>query len=323
MVMLAVLGQLRIAAIRMSRRLSFARRVFLAILLLAALCSPEARAVLIASGDGTENTQGEGFFGWDYVGDVNGLSGTYLGGGWVITANHVGPGDFTLDGTVYPWVPGTEVRLESNLSTLADLVVFAISPYPNLNPLVIRTLPPRVGEFLVLIGCGRDRGAGTTWAPNGPLPPPPDELAGWDWASTHSKRWGTNAVESLTTGLISGTVSFYTSFDEVGVLPEAQATGGDSGGAVFSIDAGGTELAGIIYAAGPTPGQPPNTALFTNLTFAARLDFYRDQIEQITAVQTPVPVVPLSSQLWPILSTALAASGALLARPHSSRAGRR
>ena len=259
----------------------------IAILCVGSLWSAESGAVLIASGDGTENTTNPNFFGWDYVGTVNGVSGTYLGDGWVITPNHAGPGNFVLDGVVHSWIPGTDFRLESNPSTLADLVMFAVLPQPVLDPLVIRTTPPPIGEFLVMIGYGHDRGSSASWDPNGPLPPPPIPLDGWDWAATTSKRWGTNAVKSLTTGLIRGTVSFYTAFDEGELFPESQATAGDSGGAVFSINAGGTELAGIIYAIGPTPGQPANTALFTNLTFVARLDFYREEIEDVIALPEP------------------------------------
>ncbi len=259
-------------------------------------------AVLIASGDGTENVTSAGFFGFDYVGEVNGLSATYLGEGWVLTANHVGPGDFLLDGILHSWIPGTEVQLRTNPSNLADLVMFAVWPAPALAPLVIRTTPPPVGEFLVMVGCGRDRGSITSWDPNGPLPAPPDVLDGWNWAGNTTKRWGTNFVTSLTTGLILGTVSFYTAFDDGTIFPEAQATGGDSGGAVYSLDASGTELAGIIYAVGPTPGQPADTALFTNLTFIARLDFYRDEIEEVIALPEPTNALPWGIALLMMLN---------------------
>jgi len=255
----------------------------------ATLLANSAAAVLIATPDGSANVTDPGFFGWSYVGQVNGLTATYLGNGWVLTANHVGTGDFELGGTTYPWIPGTEVRLRTNPTTLADLLVFAISPSPALAPLPIRTTPPPVGEFLILIGCGRDRGGATSWDPNGAFPPPPEELFGWDWAATQTKRWGTNEVTALTTGLIAGTVSFYTEFDDGEILPEAQAATGDSGGAAFSINGAATELAGILYAIGPTPGQPPNTALFTNLTFIARLDFYYDELSQIIANPVPGP----------------------------------
>jgi len=309
----AVLSPIGIAAAGVIRRLFSSRswRTCAVILCVGSLWSAEAGAVLIAFGDGTENTENPIFFGWDYAGEVNASSGTYLGDGWVINANHVGPGDLVLDGTVYPWIPGTEVRLRTNPSNLADLVVFGIWPHPNLAPLVIRTTPPPVGEFLIMIGSGVNRGSDASWDPNGPLPPPPEPLVGWNWGSGRAKRWGTNEVESLTTGLISGTVSFYTSFDDSQVLPEAQTANGDSGGAVFSLNAGSTQLAGIIYAAGPTPGQTPGTALFTNLTFVARLDFYRAEIEAITAVPTSGPVsVPLSPHLWLFLAGALAVAGA-------------
>lgn len=237
------------------------------------LWSLPAAAVLISEGDGSGNTDGEGFFGWNYVGDVNGQSATYLGNGWVITANHVGTGNFTLDGTVYPWVPGTQVRLRTNASWLADLIVFAVAPAPALDPLPVRTTPPADNAFLIMIGCGRDRGADTAW----------QSLTGWDWDTTSTKRWGTNTVEDLTSGLVAGTVSFYTAFDEGQIFPEAQAAAGDSGGAVFSLTPEGNELAGIIYVVAPTPGQPSETALFTNLTFVARLDFYLDEINTVMA----------------------------------------
>ena len=87
-------------------------------------------------------------------------------------------------------------------------------------------------------------------------------------------------------------MSFYTSFDDGLPLPEAQAADGDSGGPVFSIEASGSELAGIIYAIGPTPEQPSGTAPFSNLTFVARLDFYRDEILEIIALPEPTAGLP-------------------------------
>ncbi len=259
---------------------STVRRLLLAAIFLLLLPRP-AIAVLIATGTGTENTSAPGFAGWDYVGDVNGNTGTYIGNGWVITANHVGPGDFTLDGVVYPWVTGSDVRLESLPGTLADLVVFSIYPYPLLPPLSIATAPLQVGELLFMIGCGRDRGTATSYDPNGELPPPPDEIFGWNWAGSSTKRWGTNSVSALTGGLLLGTVAFETLFDDGQVLPEAQATDGDSGGAVFSLNSPTNDLVGIMYAVGPSPGQPSNTALYTNITFMARMEWYRDEILSI------------------------------------------
>jgi hypothetical protein len=61
---------------------------------------------------------------------------------------------------------------------------------------------------------------------------------------------------------------------------------------VFSIGANGSELAGIIYAIGPTPGQPAGTALFTNVTFVARIDYYRDEIDELLALPEPTTALP-------------------------------
>lgn len=263
---------------------------------------------MLATEDGTENTSSPFFAGWQYVGEVNDVSATYLGRGWVITAAHVGPGDLLLNGFVYPWIPGSEIQLRSNQSTLADLVMFGLdSPYPGLPPLIISSLPPAVGEDLILVGCGLNRGTATSWDPNGPSPP--EELDGWNWGTGNTKRWGTNKVTALTIGLISGTVSFYTSFDDEQPGSEAQAAAGDSGGGVFIDSPSGLELTGIIFATGPTPGQPPDTALYTNLTFIARLDWYYDEIYAITRTLAP-NTVPLSPLLAPILAGLLGATGA-------------
>jgi hypothetical protein len=64
--------------------------------------------------------------GWDYVGQVNGASGVYLGNGWVLTAAHVSGGDFTLDGITYGMVDGSDESVGSS-----DLTLFQISSSPN------------------------------------------------------------------------------------------------------------------------------------------------------------------------------------------------
>ena len=42
----------------------------------------------------------------------------YFGGGWVLTARHVGAGDLTLDDNVYPMVPDSKVQLASGDGSL-------------------------------------------------------------------------------------------------------------------------------------------------------------------------------------------------------------
>jgi len=54
---------------------------------------------------------------------TNGLTGVYLGGKFVLTANHVGAGDIDLGGTIYTCVPGTAVQLDNGDGTYADLLM--------------------------------------------------------------------------------------------------------------------------------------------------------------------------------------------------------
>lgn len=274
------------------------------------LVPSEAPAVLIAYGDGTGNsTPPYGFDEWSYVGSVNGLSGVYLGNGWILTADHVGPGDFDLEGTTYPWLPGSDVRLQNTDGSPADLVIFEIDPYPtDLPSLALRQDPPVVGDFVVMVGYGRDRGEAMQWDPNGEAFPPP-EMMGWIWGSEQNKRWGTNTVEGFPSGKIMGTVAFYTSFDADQIFPEAQVTEGDSGGALFIVSGETVELAGLLYAEAAAPGQPGGTSLFSNLSLAARIDFYYDEIQ--TAMAVPEPHQGL---LWGLAFLSLLARKRTLAR---------
>ena len=111
--------------------------------------------MIIDSSDGTGNTAAPSPDpGWSYVGTRGSLTAVYLGDGWVLTANHVGAGDVTLGGVVYPYVPGTAVRLRNGPGSFADLLVFAIAPYPVMPLLPIATTKPQLGTDLILIGNG-------------------------------------------------------------------------------------------------------------------------------------------------------------------------
>ena len=117
-----------------------------------------ASAVIIDSGDGTGNTTAPvPDPGWRNVGNCHGLTGVYLGGKFVLTASHVGPGSIVLDGVTYVYVPGTAVQLDNGDSTYADLLMFEIYPEPPLPALSIPTLPPVVGTAVIMAGNGLDR----------------------------------------------------------------------------------------------------------------------------------------------------------------------
>jgi len=244
-------------------------------------------ADLIDSGDGTGNTSAPPDDpGFAYVGTRGGLTVVYLGDGWVLTANHVGVGTVEIEGVPYEPVPGSDVRLQNDDASLADLLLYAVYPPPPDLPLLpVRAAPLLGGEPVVMIGHGRDRGPATSWDPNGP--PPPGPIGGYQWASTRSMRWGTNAVDGFPETPISNTVSFYTTFDEGQAGDEAQAATGDSGGAVFVYDGVEWQLAGIQFAIGVFSNQPAQTALYGNLTYAADLSYYYDQIADTVALPEP------------------------------------
>ena len=84
----------------------------------ALLCGSNADAVLHVTGDGSGNTQSSpppDDPGIDNVGVAGGLTAVYLGGGWVITADHVGEPPVTLLGVTYPAVPGSKTQLEHGI----------------------------------------------------------------------------------------------------------------------------------------------------------------------------------------------------------------
>jgi len=250
-----------------------------AALVLTLAWSAPAAAVIIASGDGTGNTSAPADDpGWDNVVNLSGLTGVYLGNGWVLTANHVGARDMIIGSDVYEAVLDSEVRLETDGSS-SDLALFQIVRDPGLPDVQIRTSPPPPAAELVMIGHGRSRGAAISYC----------ESEGWLWTGPSTMRWGTNLVHENGIDLaISGTLTraFSTLFDAgLPTLHEAQVASGDSGGAVF-IKTGETwELAGILSARSTLGScQPDTSALYGNHSYAGDLSFYLDQIDAITSV---------------------------------------
>jgi hypothetical protein len=244
------------------------------------LSAPGARAVIVATGDGTENTSAPADDpGWANVGNRNGLTAVYLGNGWVVTANHVGVGSVVFGGVSYAASPSAGFRFQTAPGQLADLLVFKLETDPPLPALAIAATTPAPGAELVLIGNGRNRGAATSW--NG--------ISGWLWGAGGTKRWGTNQVSATPQDVTVGSTlshAFWTDFTEsppAAVTPwEAQAAEGDSGAAAFVKNGSSWELAGVIFAIDMFVGQPASSALYGNHTFAVDLSFYRSAILDIT-----------------------------------------
>ena len=252
----------------------------LLVLTLTLLLAVPAAALVIESGDGQGNTTAPADDpGWAYVGRVSGLSGIYLGNGWMLTANHVTVSDPEIGGVVYPVVPGTTVQLHNADSSLADLKVFRIDPSPNLPLLRIRATTPPNNTDLTFVGEGLTRGAATVWM----------GVSGYLWSQASGKRWGTNKVTG--TGSASGTASFSANFTQSpgggSTTDEAMGASGDSGGATFvkNTSTNQWELAGVMIAISTFVGQPAQSSLFGNLTWSADLSQYRQQLIDLTRPQ--------------------------------------
>jgi hypothetical protein len=259
-----------------------------------------AEAVVISSGNGTGNTTAPADdFGFENVGVTDtGLSGVYLGSGWVLTANHVGARPITLRGVTYQAVAESGVRLTNASGTPPDLYVYRINGFPNLPPVALATASPAVGESITCSGDGWTRTATlTTWNQFWQQGVPPPVYHGYYAGGGSTPRWGTNLVTTAGNDVTIGnppdsvTRAFQTLFDENGgTTHEMQAVVGDSGGGCFAKRASTWELVGVMYAILMLPNQPVGPAVYGDSTVAADVAFYRTQIQALTPA--PGPVVP-------------------------------
>lgn len=208
-----------------------------------------------------------GMDGWNYVGQVNGASGTYLGNGWVVTAAHVGAGNFSLGGVTYTLVSGSTTSIDGGN---VDLVLFQIASPPALPALVLGQVPPipfseqSGGDSVALIGYGG--GGGETWGLN-----------------------TVTAVNFTLSVLGRSTIDFCTSdgtttIGSQSVTNNATVVTGDSGGGdfIFNASSGKWELAGINEAMG-------------GASYFVQVSAYVQQILDITGLAAP-PVITSEPQ---------------------------
>jgi len=232
----------------------------------------DARGVIIEAGDGTGNVSAPPDDpGWANLGTRGSTTVVYLGRSWVITASHVGAGDVVFEGQTYAAIPGSTVRFQNPDATLADLIVFKLYDDPGLPRLKLLRSAPAVGDPLITIGNGLNRGSPTTFL----------LLGGYNWGTGHSMRWGTNVI-SDTDIIVNDTYSFAATFSDPleldATADESAAANGDSGGAAFIKVANDWYLAGTLFAISQYPSQPPTTSIYGNKLFAADLAFYRADI---------------------------------------------
>jgi hypothetical protein len=168
-------------------------------------------------------------------------------------------------------VPGSAIQFENPDTSQADLMVFKIFGDPGLPRLDIPSSPPVVGDSLIAIGNGRNRGSATTFM----------GLEGYNWGGGNSLRWGSNIVSEIDI-LVLATYSFAATFTDPinpsATADEAAGANGDSGGAAFIKIGGDWYLAGTIFAISQYVEQPSATSIYDNELFAVDLSYYRDEI---------------------------------------------
>lgn len=268
-----------------------------------------ARAVVIASGDGTGNTSAPPDDpGWASVGAAGGLCGVYLGDRWVLTANHVGERAITFGGITYQPVVGSKIRLMTDPTATADLAVYRIIGRPAVPAVTLAEMPPLAGsDEVTMIGQGWNREATLTeWTSSwSEAPPGPVAYRGYKKSTGRAMRWGRDVVTETDLLVDTGpntTYSFVSLFEETGgVTDEAHTVEGDSGGAAFAKRNGAWELVGILYARIPFPGQPIDAAVFGNESVMADIAYYRDQILEATAPDIPTLPLPAAVVLAGLL----------------------
>jgi len=269
-------------------------------------------AVIITAGDGTANTTAPNDDpGFANVGTIGGSSVVYLGDSWCITARHAIPDNFngTIDfgGRDFHFVPGSNADVPNpsgfSLTQFSDLFMFRLVEDPNLPTLSIAHDTSSAGTFVAMIGAGNSREARHTFFDQTPTP----GSAAVTWTETNlgkadaigykltgekTMRWGYNFVSNGTNRVVSSfenrdVLALTTTF--FGSPPfafDAQATNGDSGGALFTKFRGGWRLSGIINSEQKFPNQPDNTVMFGNQTYSADLSQYWFQIQTIMGTTT-------------------------------------
>ena len=286
------------------------------LLTLLACAVPAARAIVIAGGNGTQQTSDPANgMPWNYVGTVNGLSGVFLGdyngNYWVLTASHVvasgtSLGNFIGYGGNYPFVPGSGVVVTNADSTPTDLTLFRISTGPALSNLTLASSAPIFGSQVALVGYGvRETSSqlsywnvtSTAW--NAESSWAPVYASGYLTGNGGTERWGlANTIDPTSvssTGSYNvgtgNTQSILTQF-----IPSpgaAQAGVGDSGDAMFFQTISGWELAGILGAVGvfTNPDQPADAAIFGQTTYAGSIAYYNSAImSDIAAIPEPADI---------------------------------
>ena len=298
------------------------RAVRAALLLCTLLAGLPSHAIVESATDGMGTTTPPSDDpGFDHVGVTNtGLCAVYIGQGWVLSAAHVGQQPVTFGGVTYPDVPNSQVQLQQPGVAFSDFILFRLATRPPLTPLVLSNSPPSIGDNVMMIGNAWDRASGqvcwnSSWAEI--TCTPASAYRGYKAGGPYRLRWGRNLVTSIGLDVAYGSWStrgFVVHFDQAGVMYEAQAVPGDSGGAMFLKRNGQWELAGVMFAVSIFSNQPySSTAVFGQSTYGVDLSYYRSQIASIVAAPA-IPALPWTATVVILLAIAATGGAALSLR---------
>jgi hypothetical protein len=278
-------------------------------------------AVVISAGNGQGNTTApEDDFGFANIGKLYDGSviylGNYNGEYWVMTANHVVPGNVTFGSTTYNMVAGSVVRIKNPVEygltySNTEITMFRISADPGLPNLKIADTPIDSGTTITVAGRGWTRSETETWWNSSwnEVTGPSTYLGYKKSGSTQTVRWGSDVVAATDYAINVGSTSqytFYTVFDWN--TNGMQAVFGDSGGGAFYKDGDTWVLAGLTLAQGTFANQPSNTALYGNQSVFVDLGYYYQQISEVLPVTANIPEPPGFALLYGalLLGTCLA-----------------
>lgn len=247
---------------------------FVLALLVFPVFGTQALAVVVANPSVTNpaNTAPDNGAPWDNVIYTNGAaSGIYLGGGWVLTAEHVydnsagSPASVVSGGITYFQDPlygfilnNSAAAVMAGLTAQADLALFRLTSEIPLLP-TISLGDPTANMEITMIGFGGG-----------------------------SKAWGSNNVEgslleqnfNYTNPADNDFVGFTTDYDTA-TQTEGQAINGDSGGGAFAFIEGIWQLVGMMNAI--NTNSSPNQTLFSNMST------YSSQINSIIQTSGAIP----------------------------------